>query len=612
VVSFDLGGWWRPRKIGAAGVHASLWGSMSESSRVRQGPHERVFGRIVRLSTVIRNDSMSGEGNPTGLEWQLPHCEDMIKRAMRTLNKILLIGAFVAAMPGRADRAQQLSVNDVIDRIVQREGDETKMLRQYEPVIETYVQDTRPVQQLGIVPTADHYFLGKAILSRGTVQLSSGGKKKVKHPAVKLGGLSGVFSKESVPDGFLQMIYIDSKDFDRQHYRLDFVRRELLGEVHCLVFDVTPLKDVEGDHFLGRIWVEDQSYTIVRFNGANFPAEHPKGFRLHFDSWRANVAPGVWIPAYIYSAESEAHDFLPSHLVFQAQTRFWGYKPMAKDEDRSQVESRPSQEREIEESAVERLEATGLLAPQGDVDKILSTVVNNLEVSNDLDIEPEVQCRVLLTSTLESFPIGHTILISRGLLDVLPDESSLGMVLAHELGHMMSSHSLGDEWALRDWSNFYFEDGFNHFGFPIDIHIEDAANAKGLEVFKKSPYKEKMVSTVLFLQAVDSQAKTLPNLISPHVVSRVPIAAQLSNTPHDAMAKEEGQTPEMPLGSRVLLDPWADQLEIMRDRPMASASKRGRQPFQISPFLPYLVQSSAAGGAPQRRTDATSGSKENE
>ena len=48
------------------------------------------------------------------------------------------------------------------------------------------------------------------------------------------------------------------------------------------------------------------------------------------------------------------------------------------------------------------------------LDKVLETVVNNLEVTNNLDIQPEIHCRVLLTGTLESFSIGHTIILSRG------------------------------------------------------------------------------------------------------------------------------------------------------------------------------------------------------
>ena len=43
-----------------------------------------------------------------------------------------------------------------------------------------------------------------------------------------------------LPDGFLQMIFIDTNGFDKQHYKFDYVRREFLGEVRCLVFDVTP------------------------------------------------------------------------------------------------------------------------------------------------------------------------------------------------------------------------------------------------------------------------------------------------------------------------------------------------------------------------------------
>ena len=81
-------------------------------------------------------------------------------------------------------------------------------------------------------------------------------------------------------------------------------------------------------------------------------------------------------------------------------------------------------ERTAEDNALDHLQKVGLLAPQGDVDKILQTVVNNLIITNNLQIIPDVRCRVLLTSPLESFTIGHTIVISRGLLDVLPDEGA--------------------------------------------------------------------------------------------------------------------------------------------------------------------------------------------
>src|SRR5260370_33294225 len=97
-------------------------------------------------------------------------------------------------------------------------------------------------------------------------------------------------------------------------------------------------------------------------------------------------------------------------------------------------------ERQAEDKAVDRLQKGGLLAPSGEVDKVLQTVVTNLLVTNNIDLQSEVHCRVLLTAPLESFTIGHTIVVSRGLLDVLPDEASLAMALAHELSHTALAH----------------------------------------------------------------------------------------------------------------------------------------------------------------------------
>jgi predicted Zn-dependent protease len=87
-------------------------------------------------------------------------------------------------------------------------------------------------------------------------------------------------------------------------------------------------------------------------------------------------------------------------------------------------------------------------------------VVNNLLVTNNIDLQGDVRCRVLLTSPLESFTIGHTIVISRGLLDVLPDEASLAMVLAHELSHIVLGHPFDTKLAFNDRMFFPDEDSF--------------------------------------------------------------------------------------------------------------------------------------------------------
>ena len=61
-----------------------------------------------------------------------------------------------------------------------------------------------------------------------------------------------------------------------------------------------------------------------------------------------------------------------------------------------------------------------------------------------MNLERPLQSRILLTSPLESFTVGHTIVLSRGLIDVLPDEASLATMLAHELSHVALGHQLID------------------------------------------------------------------------------------------------------------------------------------------------------------------------
>ena len=529
---------------------------------------------------------------------------------MRILRRIFVVTALITALRGNVTQAQQLSTNQVIDRIVQRENEEMKTLHQYDPIVETYVQDLRPDNELGMMSITDHYFLGKAILSEGTVQRPLGGKKNAKPKSVKLGGLGGVFDKKSAADGFLNLIYVDSNAFDREHYRLDYVRREFLDEVRCLVFDVTPLGEKDSERFLGRIWVEDRDYTIVRFNGADSSAEHSKGNRLHFDSWRVNVRPGVWVPAYIYSAESGAGDVLSGRLLFQAQTLLWGYSPKTFSDDERVAESQARPGHETEEGGLDRLQAAGLLAPAGPVDKVLYTIVNNLEVSNNLDIEPDVACRVMLTSTLESFTVGHTILISRGLLDVLPDEASLAMVLAHELGHILSGHTLADRWAVRDWSVLLVEDHFDHFDFPIDAPVEEAANAKTIQLLKGSPYKDKLGNSVQFLQMLGTQAQSLPSLISPHLISEVPLANLLLTVAQSTPASKEQSISALPMGSRIDLNPWTSQVDLQKSKPRALASGQKRQPLLINPSIPHLVLQSTEGPEQQGKSVPTDSSQQ--
>ena len=146
-------------------------------------------------------------------------------------------------------------------------------------------------------------------------------------------------------------------------------------------------------------------------------------------------------------------------------------------QDASPLEAQRAWQQQAEDNVLERLQDAGLLAPPGDVDKILQTVVDNLEISNDINLPRPVRARVLLTSPLETFSVGNTIVVSRGLIDVLPDEASLAMVLSHELAHIVLGHNLGSKYAFNDRMLFSDKSVFTDLGFR---HVpEEEAAAEG-------------------------------------------------------------------------------------------------------------------------------------
>ena len=515
-------------------------------------------------------------------------------------------------------QATAKTMDEVIDRVITNENRLNNQISKYQPLVETYIQNLKPDKDLGFTPAGDKYFLGRAQFTKGVELISlsdTGGKGKKIFTGI---GNFFSFAMQYLPDGFLQMIFIDTNGFDKQHYKFDYVRREFLGEVRCLVFDVTPREKAGKGRFLGRIWVEDQDYHVVRFNGAYGGGGHSSWY-FHFDSWRSNVQPNLWLPSFVYSEERELHYALAKKLDFKAQTRLWGYNlghtaqeqeltkilvetPVTDEtknaNDLTPVQAQRSWDRQAEDNVIDRLQRIGLVAPKGEVDKVCETVVNNLEVTNNLDIDPDVRCRVMMTSTLESFTVGHTIVLSRGLIDVLPDEASLATMIAHELSHIVLGHRLDSSYAFFDQLlGVQDKDTFRHFGFARTPQEETAASAKATQLLAKSPYNNQLTSAKLFLAALDSRQKEIPNLISPHLGNRVLIADLKVAAPASTDKKTQTIT-ALPIGGRVKLDPWNDRLELLKSKPIGNVAEREKMPFEVTPFMPYLTRFGSEAAKP--------------
>ena len=118
------------------------------------------------------------------------------------------------------------------------------------------------------------------------------------------------------------------------------------------------------------------------------------------------------MPAYIYTQESASQDTANHDLWFKAQTRVWGYdlqhagdhreyaKPLTDtpvwiDPKRQEASQNLSPAYTLgksaytpEDNVVERLQVAGLMAPDGEVDQILQTVLNNLLLTNEERTHP--------------------------------------------------------------------------------------------------------------------------------------------------------------------------------------------------------------------------------
>ena len=544
----------------------------------------------------------------------------------RTLFEVFVVGLVAgqnatpaAQPPGLAQSPpsvlarKSVTFDDFVDSAIRQERRLTDLMRNFKPIVETYIQEERPDSNLRTSPKDDDYFLSRLDLTgNAPATLAFADQERLKQGGEKR------FPKNAQPfvaGGFAQGLFPDLDHFDRQNYTFEFVRWEVLGEVRCGLVDVKPRENSGNRGFVGRIWVEDQDFNIVRFTGTYTSKAFSKR-AFHFDSWRLNTLNIMWMPAYVYTEESNPHDPSSHGLWFKAQTRIWGYdlehagdhrefaKPLTDtptwvdpkrheaSQDLNPAYTLGKTTYTPEDDVVERLQVAGLMAPDGEVDQILQTVVNNLMVTNDLDLAG-VRCRVLLTTPLESFVVGRTIVLSRGLLDVLPDEATLAAVLAHELAHIVLRHSAGDGYWSGLTLPFSDLEVFAHFNFRFDPAKEADADKKGLELFSKSPYKDQLANAGLFLEALEARSPQLPNLLhgrfsndfgSSHLVGM----RALANFPKHLQMDRLDQIPALPLGSRITVDPWSDRIEMLKSKPVRPVSASEKMPFEVSPFFPYL------------------------
>ncbi len=508
----------------------------------------------------------------------------------------------------------------LVQKAIAAEKVTIKQIQKHSPLVQTYIQNMRPDQVLYAVPESDQYLLGRVDFGKSISDTSyseQGNSKGLFKGSMKyVSGLTKAFKMQYISAGFMEMMFLDPISFDQQHYDFTYVRRDFLGAVRTLVFDVHPKPGTGSGRFTGRIWVEDQAGNIVRFNGTYTGGnqDDDSSSYFHFDSWRENLQPGLWLPVGVYVEETQKSSEHP--VSFKAQTYIWGYSlklPTHESDNESvkidDVQDQSDQNQDLsplqaqrqwisqaEENVLDRLVQAGLLAPPSDFDKILEQVANNIVIGNNIQISDAIHCRVLLTAPLESLAVGNTIILSKGLIDVLPTEADLAAVLSFQLAHIVLGHHIDTRYAFNDRLLFPDEATFERIHMSHSDADNELAAKKALDLLNHSVYANQLSQPGLFFSALDARSKQLTALNTPRLGDSLLrttgepwLNALIPKAPKLDMNKLD-QVAALPLGSNLKIDAWDDKVIRLNARIPPIMNARDKMPFEVTPVFFRLIR----------------------
>jgi len=542
------------------------------------------------------------------------------------------------ALPGHKPTAAQ---NALIDKAITNEKETIKVIRDRRPLVEVTIQEMKPDVALQQIPRADEHYVQRVnftkVVGEEDYDIKTTAKKGiVKGTLDKILNIQSAFKYHFNGVGFTRMIVMDSSKFDRQHYDFLFVRRDFLGSVRVSIFDVTPKSKLKAGYFFGRIYIEEQGGNVVRFNGTQ-SGDRTDAHNMHFDSWRTNVQPGLWLPTAFYVEETAALDKEHS-VATKAVGHVWGYvlKVAPSEAENTSIEVENAQDvsqdaqdvsplgaqrawvQQAEDNVIERLFEAGLLDAPSDFDKTCADIANNIVIENKIDTSSPLKCRTLLTEPLESLAIGNTILLSKGLIDTLAVQvqdpsaplTNLATFISFEVAHIILAHRIDTKYAFNDRLLFPDEAAFQRIPMGHTPQDNEAAAKKALDLLNGSEFKDKLNYPGLYLEQLAVRNKALPHLTTEPIIGDSLVKDEknydfwmgaLASKGGKLDMKDLSQNAAMPLSSFLKTDPWTDQVLQIHARYEPLLNERDKMPFEVTPVylkLSYFVAPVDPNAAP--------------
>lgn len=515
---------------------------------------------------------------------------------MQIRKNVLPFLACIAALAcplAASDAHKELAAN-----VYERERQTIQYLSTLRPVVQIYLQSTK---DSGEPAHGDVYFLGE--WNVGTVLQSDMTHRVMPHVALiagqherTLGSIVGGNKYTFHADDLTQMFFVDASYFLPDYYSLVYVKEEVLSGHRCVVFDVAPIPANAIGRVQGRIWVDPETASIIRIH-AHFTGElNRQDGNPEFDSWRWKTASGFWVPSYLYSESTAANpaDNL-ALLRMRMSIEVWGYdRKLAEARSPNPLPRLQRREQQVDappESKIVRwLSDNALIAPPGETDQAICAVARKLMASSNLPQRP-IACRVLMSSPVESFTVGDTIVLSRGLLDLLPDEPALAAVIAHEIAHILLGHT--DPPSIAAEGDIFAQGRVpGALKFHTNPAQEKAARALAATLVENSPYAGTLDRLLEFAAAVRERRSETPRVLQARFGGQ--IAEELIALAQATQAAKSVQPGALALGSRIETEPSTGALTFAtKYRGIASRTF----PLGVAARIPALEPEHTAASA---------------
>jgi hypothetical protein len=130
-------------------------------------------------------------------------------------------------------------------------------------------------------------------------------------------------------------------------------------------------------------------------------------------------------------------------------------------------------------------------------------------------------------------------------------------------------------------------------------------------MLKSSVYGTKLDTAGLFLRQIADRGVALQALLTPHLGNGfvdkdgqlIRFAALAQSAPKLDPAKID-QIAALPLGGRVKMGVWNDEVAMVKTPPTAISSARDKMPLEVTPFFPRLTRITMSGSS-ENTTSAT-------